>query len=139
MHPPGIVKVLTAFSLCVGLISRWLKAHRVEYPSATETIKTCLSNLRLHRRHWQLVWEIFSRTDCLSALIHDGEFSSIPLYFLDSMTSHISSPAAMDLRTFICLSCPKKALIQPLSKFIIASHNSLLVPSMPIGHFDPLK
>ena len=34
-----------------------------EYNSATETVKACLSNFRLHRRHRKLVWNIYSRTD----------------------------------------------------------------------------
>ncbi len=45
------------------MISQWLIDHRVEYDSATETVKACLSNFRLHRRHRKLVWDIYSRTD----------------------------------------------------------------------------
>ena len=46
-----------------ALISQWLKDHRAEYTSATEAVKACLQNLRLHRRHRKLVWDIYSRTD----------------------------------------------------------------------------
>jgi hypothetical protein len=45
------------------MISQWLRDHRVEYSSATETVKACLSKFRLHRRHRKLVWGIYSRTD----------------------------------------------------------------------------
>jgi len=44
-------------------ISQWLRDHRAEYNTATETIKACLVNFRLHRRHRKLVWGIYSRTD----------------------------------------------------------------------------
>lgn len=44
-------------------ISQWLKDHRVEYSSATDTMKACLNNFGLHRRHRRLVWGIYSRTD----------------------------------------------------------------------------
>ena len=44
-------------------ISQWLRDHRVEYPSATETIRACLDNLGLHRRHRKMVWDIYPRTD----------------------------------------------------------------------------
>ena len=43
-------------------ISHWLRDHRAEYNSATETVKACLENFRLHRRHRKLVWDIYSRT-----------------------------------------------------------------------------
>jgi hypothetical protein len=43
-----------------AMISQWLKDHRQEY-NATETIKACMVNFRLHRRHRQLVWSIFTR------------------------------------------------------------------------------
>lgn len=46
-----------------AMISQWLKTHRAEYNSATETIRACLQNFRLHRRHRKLVWDIYSRTD----------------------------------------------------------------------------
>lgn len=46
-----------------AMISQWLKDHRQSYNSATETIKACLRNFRLHRRHRKLVWDIYSRTD----------------------------------------------------------------------------
>ncbi len=46
-----------------AMISQWLRDHRAEYNSATETVKACLSNFRLHRRHRKLVWDIYSRTD----------------------------------------------------------------------------
>ncbi len=46
-----------------GMTSQWLKDHRGEYDSATETVKACLGNFRLHRRHRKLVWDIYSRTD----------------------------------------------------------------------------
>jgi len=45
------------------MISQWLRDHRAEYNSATETLKACLVNFRLHRRHRKLVWDIYSRTD----------------------------------------------------------------------------
>ena len=46
-----------------AMISQWLKDHRAEYTSATETVKACISNFRLHRRHRRLVWDIYSRID----------------------------------------------------------------------------
>ncbi len=46
-----------------AMISQWLKDHRADYNSATETIKACLVNFRLHRRHRRLVWDIYTRTD----------------------------------------------------------------------------
>jgi len=46
-----------------AMISQWLKEHRAEYDSATETIKACMVNFRLHRRHRKLVWNIYCRTD----------------------------------------------------------------------------
>ena len=46
-----------------AMISHWLRDHRGEYNSATETVKACLSNFRLHRRHRKLIWNIYSRTD----------------------------------------------------------------------------
>lgn len=46
-----------------AMISQWLRDHRAEYTSATETLKACLQNFRLHRRHRKLVWDIYSRTD----------------------------------------------------------------------------
>ena len=46
-----------------AMISRWLRDHRVEYSSATETMKACLEHFRLHRRHRKLVWDIYSSTD----------------------------------------------------------------------------
>ena len=46
-----------------AMISKWLRDHRAEYNSATETIKACLVNFRLHRRHRRLVWGIYSKTD----------------------------------------------------------------------------
>jgi len=46
-----------------AIINHWLRDHRAEYNSATETIKACISNFRLHRRHRKLVWDIYSRTD----------------------------------------------------------------------------
>ncbi len=45
------------------MISQWLRDHRAEYNSATETVRACLVNFRLHRRHRKLVWDIYSRTD----------------------------------------------------------------------------
>ena len=45
-----------------AMISQWLRDHRAEYNSATETIKACMINFRLHRRHRKLVWDIYSRT-----------------------------------------------------------------------------
>ena len=113
--------------------SRW---YNKPVGEVTEWLMVPLSKFAI--RHLNQRFYVQNRT-FVSTLIHNGEFSFIPLYFLDSMTSHILSPAATDLRTFICPFCPKKALIQLLSKFIIASHNSLLVPSMPSGHFAPLK
>ena len=47
----------------ISLVRQWLRDHRAEYNSATETVKACLQNLRLHRRHRKLVWDIYSRTD----------------------------------------------------------------------------
>ena len=38
-----------------AMISQWLKDHRAEYDSATETVKACLESFRLHRRHRKLV------------------------------------------------------------------------------------
>ena len=46
-----------------AMISQWLKDHRQEYNSATETLKACLRHFGLHRRHRKLVWDIYSRTD----------------------------------------------------------------------------
>lgn len=46
-----------------AMISQWLQEHRAEYPSATDTIKACMVNFRLHRRHRKMVWAIYSRTD----------------------------------------------------------------------------
>ena len=46
-----------------AMISHWLRDHRAEYDSAPETLKACLSNFRLHRRHRKLVWDIYSITD----------------------------------------------------------------------------
>ena len=46
-----------------AMISQWLRDHRVGYSSATETMKACLRNFRLHRRHKKLVWDIYTRTD----------------------------------------------------------------------------
>jgi len=46
-----------------AMISQWLRDHRQEYNSATETVKACLGNFRLHRWHRKLVWAIYSRTD----------------------------------------------------------------------------
>jgi len=46
-----------------AMISQWLRDHRAEYNSATETMKACLRNFRLHRRRRKLVWAIYSRTD----------------------------------------------------------------------------
>jgi hypothetical protein len=43
-------------------MSQWLKDYRPEWPS-TGAIKACLGNFTLHRRHRQLVWDIYSRTD----------------------------------------------------------------------------
>jgi len=45
------------------MISQWLRHHRAEYTNATETVKACLQNFRLHRRHRKFVWDIYSRTD----------------------------------------------------------------------------
>ena len=45
-----------------AMISQWLRDHRAEYNSATETMKACLQNFRLHRRHRKLVWDIYTRT-----------------------------------------------------------------------------
>jgi len=45
------------------MISQWLRDHRAEYNSATETVKACMVNFRLHRRHRKMVWDIYSRTD----------------------------------------------------------------------------
>ena len=55
-----------------AMISQWLKDHRAEYNSATETMKACIENFRLHRRHRKLVWDIYSRTD-FSHLKQGGE------------------------------------------------------------------
>jgi len=49
--------------LTEAMISQWLQEHRAEYPSATETMKACLVNFRLHRRHRKLVWDVYSKTD----------------------------------------------------------------------------
>ncbi|MFC1983939.1 hypothetical protein ACFLVO_02885 [Chloroflexota bacterium] len=46
-----------------AMISQWLQEHRAEYNSATETIKACLVNFGLHRRHRKLVWDVYSKTD----------------------------------------------------------------------------
>jgi len=45
------------------MISQWLRDHRPEYNNATETVKACLGNFRLHRRHRKIVWDIYTRTD----------------------------------------------------------------------------
>ena len=45
------------------MISHWFRDHRAEYNSAAETVKACLQNFRLHRRHRKLIWGICSRTD----------------------------------------------------------------------------
>ncbi len=45
------------------IIIQWLREHRAEYNSATETVKACLENFRLHRRHRRLVCDIYSRID----------------------------------------------------------------------------
>ena len=45
-----------------AMISQWLRDHRAEYNSATEAIKACMVNFRLHRRHRQLVWAVYCRT-----------------------------------------------------------------------------
>ena len=55
-----------------AMLSQWLRDHRQEYNSATETIRACLVNFRLHRRHKKLVWGIYSRTD-FSHLKSGGE------------------------------------------------------------------
>ena len=44
-------------------ISQWLRDHRVEYASATDTIQACIRHFGLHRRHRKLVWDIYCRTD----------------------------------------------------------------------------
>jgi len=44
-----------------AMISQWLRDHRVEYNSATETIKACIRHLGLHRRHRKMIWSIYSR------------------------------------------------------------------------------
>ena len=49
--------------LTEAMISLWLQQHRAEYNNATETIKACMVNFRLHRRHRKMVWAIYSRTD----------------------------------------------------------------------------
>lgn len=49
--------------LTEAMISQWLQQHRAEYNSATDTIKACMVNFRLHRRHRRMVWAIYSRTD----------------------------------------------------------------------------
>lgn len=49
--------------LTEAMISHWLQEHRAEYNSATETLKACLRNFRLHRRHRRMVWAVYSRTD----------------------------------------------------------------------------
>jgi len=46
-----------------AMISQWLKYHRADYNSATETVKACLEHFRLHRRHRKLVWDIYSKTN----------------------------------------------------------------------------
>jgi len=45
------------------MISQWLRDHRAEYNTANETVKACMVHFRLHRRHRQMVWGIYSRTD----------------------------------------------------------------------------
>ena len=45
------------------MVSLWLQEHRAEYDDATETIKACMVNFKLHRRHRRLVWVIYSRPD----------------------------------------------------------------------------
>lgn len=42
------------------MLGQWLRDHRAEYNTATETVKACLENFRLHRK---LVWAIYPRTD----------------------------------------------------------------------------
>ncbi len=46
-----------------AMISQWLRDHRVEYTSTTDPLRACLEHFRLHRRHRQMVWSIYSRTD----------------------------------------------------------------------------
>ena len=46
-----------------AMISQWLRDNRAEYNSATEAVKACMVNFRLHRRHRRLVWSIYTRTD----------------------------------------------------------------------------
>ena len=60
-----------------AMISQWLRDHRAEYNSATDAVKACLNNLRLHRRHRKLVWDIYSRTD-FNHLKEGGGYTSIP-------------------------------------------------------------
>ena len=55
-----------------AMISQWFRDHRAEYDSATETIKACIVNFGLHRRHRKFVWDIYSRTD-LSHLKQGGD------------------------------------------------------------------
>jgi len=45
------------------MVSQWLKDHRQEYNSSTETIKACMVNFRLHRRHREMVWDVYCRID----------------------------------------------------------------------------
>jgi len=52
-----------------AMISQWLRDHRAEYNSATETIKACLVNFGLHRRYRKMVWGVYSRTDFQRSLI----------------------------------------------------------------------
>ena len=54
------------------MINQWLTEHRQEYNSATETLKACMVNLGLHRRHRQLVWDVYCKTN-LSHLKQKGD------------------------------------------------------------------
>lgn len=49
--------------LTEAMISQWLQDHRAEYDSSTDTVKACLRDLRLHRRHRRWVWDIYTKTD----------------------------------------------------------------------------
>ena len=57
------------------------------------------------------------------------------LYFLEKITSQFLSPVAIDFSIFVSTSCPRRVFNNFVSVAIIASHNSLLVPSIPRTHF----
>lgn len=58
----SVSRPLEPLVLNEDMISRWFRDHRAEYNNAAETVKACLQNFRLHRRHRKQVWDIYTRT-----------------------------------------------------------------------------